>query len=241
MAIWRLIVHEPEKLADRYEEIWNAQHRDPIVFYNEIRDGFNQRRGAAELLFLLARCVKNAVRFNAQGIFNQSPDKRRFGTKPERMRRNIFGAHRLLSERTSIDALDYADVLEKATATDLVYMDPPYQGTSGNRDQRYHQQLDRDRFVEELRKLLDRGVPFLISFDGRCGTKTYGPRLPSDLGLTQIEIHAGRSSQATLNGLALDTYESLYLSPGLGSCLGECQARIFYGASYPVVSASVLD
>jgi DNA adenine methylase len=47
------------------------------------------------------------------------------------------------------------------------------------------------------------------------GTKAYGPALPDELGMTRLLLHAGRSSQATLNGRTEATIESLYLSPGL--------------------------
>jgi len=43
-----------------------------------------------------------------------------------------------------------------------------------------------------------RGVAFAISYDGKRGEKTFGSKLPEDLGLKRIEIEAGRSSQATL-------------------------------------------
>ena len=54
-----------------------------------------------------------------------------------------------------------------------------------------------------------------LSYDGSCGTKVYGPPLPDDLGMTRLHLHAGRSSQATLNGTVDETVESLYLSQGL--------------------------
>ena len=213
--IWASIIEEPERLACAYEKLWCAQMDSPREYYDEVRSRFNVDPSPEALLFLLARCVKNAVRFNAAGEFNQSPDRRRRGTRPERMRKHIFNAHQILKGRTSTTALDYPDILCRAKAGDLVYMDPPYQGTSGSRDQRYHQQLDFDRFVSELEKLRKRSVPFIISFDGRCGDTTYGRPLPDDLGLTRIEVHAGRSSQATLNGKAEETFESLYVSPDL--------------------------
>lgn len=213
--LWMSIINKPATIADQYESIWQGQKDDPRGYYDQVRDEFNRDRDPARLLFLLARCVKNAVRFNAAGDFNQSPDKRRMGTRPERMRQNIIGASVLLKGRSRVAAGDYAAAFDAATPKDVVYMDPPYQGTSGERDHRYHQQLDRDRFVDNLDRLLVRGVPVIISFDGRCGDRTYGPELPASLGLTKLEIHAGRSSQATLNGEDADTFESLYVSPEL--------------------------
>jgi len=217
VGIWSLILADPAQLADDYERLWLAQAPDPRVFYDETRAAFNADGGPARLLYLLARCVKNAVRFSQAGHFNQSPDNRRLGRRPARMRGHILRAHELLRGRATVAAGDYADMIRSATPDDLVYMDPPYQGTSGSADRRYHQPFDRPRFVVELAGLIERGVPFLISLDGRTGAKTYGPGLPAELGLTRVELHAGRSSQATLNGRATETYESLYLSPTLAS------------------------
>ena len=98
---------------------------------------------------------------------------------------------------------------------DLVYLDPPWQGTSGARDTRYHQTLDLPRLLAQLDGLNRRAVPYLLSFDGRLGAKVYGDELPGRLALTRLELPAGRSSQATLSGRVADTVESLYLSPAL--------------------------
>jgi len=51
-----------------------------------------------------------------------------------------------------------------------------------------------------LRDLLRRDIPFIVSYDGRTGNKRYGRPLPASLGLTHVEVLAGRSTQATLLG-----------------------------------------
>lgn len=214
-ALWRRILDEPDALADDYLSIWSAQRGRPRAWYDEVRDAYNLDHDPAKLLFLLARCVKNAVRFNASGAFNQSPDRRRSGTQPARMRAHLLGACALLRGKAEVRDGDYARTLEAATARDLVYLDPPYQGTSGARDRRYLQQLDRERFVADLERLLARGVRVIISFDGRLGERRYGPPLPASLGLVRTELHAGRSTQETLLGRNQHTVEALYLSPSL--------------------------
>jgi DNA adenine methylase len=134
---------------------------------------------------------------------------------PIKMRQQVEVAHRLLAGHTIAEPTDYSSLLQDATDKDLVYMDPPYQGVTG-RDPRYFQQLDFDKLVENLDRLNHRNVPYLLSFDGVCGTRQYGQELPKELNLTRIWVHTGRSSQATLNGRDEDTTESLYLSPNLG-------------------------
>ncbi|HCI82826.1 MAG TPA: DNA adenine methylase, partial [Ktedonobacter sp.] len=64
------------------------------------------------------------------------------------------------------------------------------------------------RLIEALADLNQRHVPFLLSYDGRCGDKTYGELLPESLNVTRLELHAGRSSQSTLNGGSDVTVES---------------------------------
>ena len=214
-ALWRAILDHPDHTADAYERLWRAQHADAASHYRAVRARFNRTGDPVALLYLLARCVKNAVRFNGAGQFNQGADHRRAGVRPPRMRREIARASALLADRAEVVAADYAELLADASPGDLVYLDPPYQGVSGSRDPRYIAPLDLDRFVGQLDALNRRRVPFLVSFDGSSGGRTYGAALPAELRLRRVWLRAGRSSQATLVGRVAETVESLYLSPGL--------------------------
>lgn len=51
------------------------------------------------MLFLLARVVKGAVRYNSNGELNQSCDKRRYGTKPNVIANNALAISGLLKIR----------------------------------------------------------------------------------------------------------------------------------------------
>ncbi|MCA9637078.1 MAG: DNA adenine methylase, partial [Myxococcales bacterium] len=63
VEIWELILRAPDELCDRYERLWNAQLADPRAYYDRVRDAYNDSPEPAKLLYLIARCVKNAVRF----------------------------------------------------------------------------------------------------------------------------------------------------------------------------------
>lgn len=219
IKLWREIIHRPDELAGKYTILWNEQLGREREHSDEVRKRFNNEHDPAEFLYLLARCVKAAIRYNANGEFNNTPDKRRKGARPAEMRRRIFHASHLLRERTRLTAWDYTKVLDECTEDDLVYMDPPYQGVCGNRDQRYLPRVDHNEFCDELAKLNDRNIMFVVSYDGRTGTKTYGEPLPDFLELAHLEIRAGRSTQATLLGRPDVTYESLYLSSALTALL----------------------
>ena len=219
VELWRAIIESPERLARQYESLWRAQHDDRRQYYDNVREEFNRTGKPDRFLYLLARCVKASVRYNAEGEFNQSPDNRRMGALPETMRLQIFGASRLLRGKTACLAGDYKAILTKATQDDLVYLDPPYQGVCGERDPRYLQGVLFHDFVEVLESLNYRDIKYLVSYDGRTGERVHGRKLPVGLRLHHVELHAGRSSQATLLGRAEITVESLYLSPALAGAL----------------------
>jgi DNA adenine methylase len=204
-GIWERVLDAPERLADGYEALWLDGD------YTGVRAQFNAGADPVALLYLLARCVKNAPRFGRAG-FNQSADRRRRGMRPDKMRAEILGAHALLRGGTRVFAGDAHACLAEATTDDLVYLDPPWQGTTEGADKRYHAGFARARLEALLTSLNERGIPWLLSYDGRLGSRRYGPPLPRALWREHFELPAGRSSQATLLGRSDRTVESLYAS-----------------------------
>lgn len=211
IRLWDLVIDDPTDLAEQYSTLWHREREMPIDAYYEIRAEFNADRSPSKLLYLLARCVKNAVRFNPSGDFNQSPDKRRTGTRPLLMKAELFAAHQILAGRCRAVHGDFMTLFEAAEPGDFFYLDPPYQGTSGGRDQRYIAGVSRERMVEGLTILNAKRIPFILSYDGSCGDRTYGDPLPSSVA-HRILLDVGRSSQATLNGRDDVTIESLYVA-----------------------------
>jgi len=215
IKLWREIIDNSQKLADAYEDHWQAQTGNERDYFNEIRKRFNQSGKPADFLYLLARCVKAAIRYNSKGEFNNTPDNRRKGARPEEMRDRLQRVSALLKGKTTLTACHYPEILEQCNTSDIVYMDPPYQGVCRNRDQRYCPPFDHDEFCQWIDRLNSRNIHFVISYDGRTGEKIHGTSLPDDLGLTRFEISAGRSTQATLLGRNEETIESLYVSRNL--------------------------
>lgn len=215
MDLWSEILERPSMLCDEYERQWLEQQPDRKAYFFKVRDEFNKTHHAHQLLYLLTRIVKGSVRYSYNGQFNQSADNRRSGMKPDTMRQNILGVSALLSQKTIITAVDFRQAVQKAKENDLIYMDPPYQGTSFTRDHRYFNGLSYEAFVEALSHMNELNLSYLISYDGITGGKAHGKLLPDSLHLKHLHIHAGRSSQATLLGKNHETIESLYLSPSL--------------------------
>jgi DNA adenine methylase len=211
-GLLNLIINRPETVADSYQKTWRDDDEDAVEHYYRVREDFNRSNNPELLLYLLARCVKGSVRYNSEGLFNQSPDKRRLGTRPATLRANVIAVSMLLRGKTIVTGMDYRDVLANCRESDVIYMDPPYQGVCGERDARYYSGIAHDDFVAALDELNGRGIRYLISYDGRLGEQTYGKPLPEHLDLALVELDAGRSSQATLLGRDEMTVESLYVS-----------------------------
>lgn len=217
--ILRSAIETPDILLHEYTAIWSEQFTYPdgsVAHFYHVRDEFNKgQHDAARMLYLIARCVKGSVRYSTYGEFNQSPDKRRNGTSPKSLKENITAISYYLKGKAEFMSKDYREVLEATKQGDIVYMDPPYQGVTNMRDSRYLAGVDFNDFVEAIDELNQRGVDFLISYDGTCGDKKYGQDLPNFLNLQKVMLKAGLSSQALLLGNKKTTYEALYISRGL--------------------------
>ena len=115
IVLWNEIINNPSQIIKKYYDIWNEQIGNEEEYYYHIRTKFNETKSPEYLLFLLAKCVKAAVRYNTMGEFNQSPDKRRLGRNPQMMREDILRVSNLLKNKVELYATDYSNILDKAT------------------------------------------------------------------------------------------------------------------------------
>lgn len=220
MDLWKAIRDEPDQLIEQYSKYWNDQLSDPKSYFRKVRSDFNRDHEPAALLYLLNRIVKAAIRYNQKtGEFNQGADNRRLGANPSVVEKRIK-ASSLLMQRAVIAVESYEESLLLASKNALVYMDPPYQGTSDVSDHRYLQGLSREAFSKNLAEAVKNETSFIVSYDVVTDDNKYGYKLPEELDLMHRHLLAGTSSQATLNGRQEKTVESLYLSPALVKRLG---------------------
>jgi DNA adenine methylase len=229
VGVLKSAIEAPNELISDYSKVWQEQFSffgGSVEHFYKVREDFNSgHRTPANMLYLLARCVKGSVRYGSNGQFNQSPDKRRNGTSPQTLKSNVMAISYYLKGKTSFMSKDYREVLDEVRAGDVIYMDPPYQGVSNVRDSRYYSGIEFADFVKAVDALNRRGIDFLISYDGKCGDKQYGEDLPEELGLQKVLLNAGLSSQSILLGKKEVTYEALYVSKGLQKQLAPLQEQ----------------
>ena len=97
-------IETPLELVKEYTTIWNEQftyEKGSVEHFYKVRNDFNNgNQSPANMLYLLARCVKGSVRYGSNGLFNQSPDKRRNGTSPKTLKPNVDAISYFLKGRT---------------------------------------------------------------------------------------------------------------------------------------------
>jgi len=219
MNLWYSIVNSPAELSYAYSRIWEKGKSDPRNWFLQIRSEFNTNPQPEKLLYLLNRIVKGAIRYSSSGAFNQSADNRRLGARPQVVHdRLVRTANTMCNTVVSSDSFE--TLLFNAQPNDVVYLDPPYQGTSGlTPDHRYASGLSRELFESALSEAVKSNISFIVSYDQIRDDNKYGYPLSSDLGLAHLHISSGYSAQATLLGKLERSIESLYLSPALVSRL----------------------
>jgi DNA adenine methylase len=209
IALWKLIQSAPDDLVEKYTLLWNRLQIEGHTVFYEVRDRFNESRAASDFFFLSRTCVNGLIRFNSKGNFNNSLHHTRPGIAPGRLAK-VLRQWSAALRGVRFEARDYRETLERATANDVAFLDPPYAATRG----RYHTpEFELSPFFETLGQLNARGVRWVLTYDGQAGTRIYGGEIPADLWKHRLEAPTGRSPFTRLMRTSLDTVvESIYVN-----------------------------
>ena len=208
IGLWKIIQMEPGCVVEHYEQQWNALQDNLPGHYYLVRDRFNRSPNPMDLNFLVRTCVNGIIRFNRTGKFNNSFHLSRKGMRPERFARIVMTWHDVI-QGVEFVCCDYAEVLSETKRGDFVYLDPPYAGNN----LRYTDNLDLNRFFEQLEVLNLRDVKWALSFDGWRGRHDLSKPIPRSIYKRRLLLPSGYSAIGkVLNGPIEPVYESLYLS-----------------------------
>jgi DNA adenine methylase len=209
IALWKAIQTAPERTAQEYRNRWNRLQKDGYTVYYEIRDNFNETKNEYDFLFLTRTCVNGLIRYNAHGAFNNSFHFTRPGIHPDRLERVIQQWSSILTG-VSFHCADYRTLLQDADSHDVVFLDPPYGGARG----RYTQQdISFPEFCGQIDRLNRAGAKWILTFDGRAGSREYHYAMPQELYKTKLEITTGLSPFTKLMKTSADeVFESAYMN-----------------------------
>ena len=204
---WNLVKDKPTELAVSYRFNWEALQKDWKHFLT-VRDRYNANKNGYDLLFLSRTCVNGLIRYNKNGDFNNSLHYSRKGADPEKVKKAIFDASKLIQNYLFL-AGDYQQIIDSVTENSLVYLDPPYFFTKSM----YYGKIDYERLWEFISKLKDKGAKIALSFDGKTENREYDVKIPEGLFVRHLFLKSGNSTfNKVIDKVQNDVYESLYLS-----------------------------
>lgn len=204
--LWNFVKREPEMLYKSYKYHWEQFQKNEDYYY-EVRDDFNKTKDALAFFFLTRTCINGKIRFNKQGNFNSAVHHKRSGINPETMKKIILDWSDKI-KNSSFIRCDYKNIAEYVNSDDFVYLDPPYFNTKGM----YYGGIDYDEFISFLRQLCDKGVRYILSYDGIRGDDNKIVDLPSDVYKRHELLLSGDSSFDRFKGEKKTVYESVYMN-----------------------------
>jgi len=209
IALWTEIKTEPEIVSAEYKKRWNKLQKKGYNVFYEVRENFNNTRDIHDFLFLTRTCVNGLIRYNTKGDFNNSFHLTRPGINPDSLKEIIYQWHFIIKDMCFYNC-DYRELTASAKKGDFVFFDPPYGGTKG----RYTQNpFDIESFFNELSRLSNKGVKWILTFDGQAGNRNYKYELPSDLYSHKVNMKTGHSPFTKLMNTTIDDVnESVYLN-----------------------------
>lgn len=203
---WKKVKHSPESLVRHYEKEWTQLQANFPNHYYTVRDRFNDEPTGEDLCFLSRTCVNGIIRFNNEGKFNNSFHLSRRGMTPSKLRAAITLWSKRL-KNVDLAKRDYRETLPSIRKNDLVYLDPPYGGSSN----RYINDINVDELIAYLDALNSKGAKWALSFDGRRGDTVYHFPLPRKIYESEIELNSGLSAVTkVLSGRKHQVTEKLY-------------------------------
>jgi len=209
ISLWNMIKADPKKVSFEYRKRWEKLQTEGFEVFYSIRDHFNSTKNEHDFLFLTRTCVNGLIRYNNQGEFNNSFHLTRPGINPHKLDDIIYQWHYVIKDIEFYNC-DYRELLAKAKEDDFIFFDPPYGGT---KDRYTREKFDIDAFFIELEKLNDKGVKWILTFDGKAGNRNYIYELPINLYTHKIFVKTGHSPFTKMMNTTLDNVnESVYLN-----------------------------
>jgi DNA adenine methylase len=168
--LWKAIKQNPDHLFKVYTKLWCEMNKmenkqDRRVFYELVRQEFNQIRDPNLFFFLMRVCTNGQPRYNKWCEFNQTLHLTRDGITPVRLKKVLYQWSQLLNDNNvEFIKCDYKDIFEKVGNEDFLYLDPPFQN---ERSTRYFCNFNYEDFFDRVGILNDMGVKYILSSDGK--------------------------------------------------------------------------
>lgn len=208
VQIWTTLSNRPHQLLTWYAERYALMSElGKQGAYAAVLESYNRSPNGADLLFLCRSCYGGVVRFRKADGYMSTPCGVHDPISPE----SFGGRVNLWAERTKgtqFIRADFAEVMSRAKAGDLVYCDPPY--TDSQAILYGSQDFLLNRLFDAIAACKSRGAYVALSIDGSkySGAKLCDLPIPSGLFERERFIEIGRSmlKRFQMNGRTLEDH-----------------------------------
>lgn len=193
VEIWQQLHDDTSQLIDWYAErhalVAEYGHKEA---YAKVLASYNAAPNGADLLFLSRTCYGGVVRFRKADGFMSTP----CGVHKPMPPSNFASRAATWAARTRGAQFvhgDFADVMSRAVAGDVCYLDPPY---ADSQTIIYGAQaFSLPRLFDAIADCKRRGVRVALSLDGtkKSGGKQISLPIPEGLFAREEYVHLGRS------------------------------------------------
>lgn len=166
--IFNLTKDDPASLTSYYNKEIEDYYSRPEEKYEEIRDRFNADHNPYDFLLLSRTCYSGVIRFRKADGYMSTPRGPHKPISPETFEKRIREWHRLL-QKASFSCESYISAMDKATAGDVVYCDPPY--THSQSIIYGAQDFNIDVLWQKIAECKERGAKVLLSINGMRDSK----------------------------------------------------------------------
>lgn len=193
IEIWLALQSDTDRLKLWYAERWRRMGREPKEsVYEQVKASFNANPNGGDLVFLCRACYGGVVRFRKTDGCMSTPcgvhqpiSPASFAKRVDEWRRRCRGTQFVLA--------DYAEIMHRARAGDLIYCDPPY--VDSQAILYGAQSFSLTQLLASIARCKARGVFVALSIDGtkRSGNKLCDVPIPDGLFETEAMVNCGRS------------------------------------------------
>jgi DNA adenine methylase len=197
--LYRTLSHDPDGVVRDLKFHAGEHKKDSRTWYYMVRDAWNaptpmgnvERAGA--FVYLNKTCFNGLWRVNKKGEFNVPIGD--YTTPVICDEKKLRAAADVLA-RAAIRHAPYADTIRDAKAGDLIYFDPPYDGTFVGYTSDGFNNDDQARLSQTVRELAARGCHVLVSNSDTVNVRT----LYAGLRIDSVQVGRAINSDASKRG-----------------------------------------
>ncbi len=206
VQIWQTLQEDPQRVKDWYAARWQqTQSVGKEAAYEATKANYNARPNGADLLFLSRSCYGGVIRFRQHDGHMSTPCGPHQPISPQSFAVRVDDWHSRIAG-AEFENVDFAIAMQRATAGDVVYCDPPYRFTQ--KILYGAQSFSLERLFQEIADCKRRGVAVALSIDGskKSGDLICNVPIPPGLFEQEALVNCGRSMlrRFQLNGKTLE-------------------------------------